>query len=50
MTTSMVATVPAVFQLSEDGRGRDSGYPLPPAQTRAGAVNAHGSYLGSSRV
>src|SRR6266566_5274166 len=27
-------------------RGRDSGYPLPPAQTRAGAPNAHGSYLG----
>jgi len=29
------------------GRGRDSGYPPPPAQTRAGASNAHGSYLGS---
>ena len=28
------------------GRGRDNGYPLPPAQTRAGATNAHGSYLG----
>jgi len=28
------------------GRGRDSGYPLPPAQTRAGAIDAHGSYLG----
>src|SRR5713101_2939431 len=28
------------------GRGRDSGYPLPPAQTRAGAASAHGSYLG----
>ena len=26
-------------------RGRDSGCPLPPAQTRAGATNAHGSYL-----
>jgi hypothetical protein len=33
-------------QRSPAGRGRDSGYPLPPAQTRAGAVNAHGSYLG----
>ena len=28
------------------GRGRDNGYPLPPAQTRAGATHAHGSYLG----
>lgn len=28
------------------GRGRDSSYPLPPAQTRAGAIDAHGSYLG----
>src|SRR5215831_16001861 len=28
------------------GRGRDSGRPLPPAQTRAGAASAHGSYLG----
>ena len=27
-------------------RGRDAGYPAPPAQTRAGATNAHGSYLG----
>ena len=33
-----------------EGRGRDSGYPLPPAQTRAGAANAHGSYLGSRDV
>ena len=28
------------------GRGRDSGCPLPPAQSRAGAASAHGSYLG----
>src|SRR5664279_108848 len=28
------------------GRGRDRGYPPPPAQTRAGAASAHGSYLG----
>ena len=28
------------------GRGRDAGYPAPPAQTRAGATNAHGSCLG----
>ena len=28
------------------GRGRDAGYPAPPAQIRAGATNAHGSYLG----
>jgi hypothetical protein len=28
------------------GRGRDSGYPLPPAQSRAGATHAHGSCLG----
>jgi hypothetical protein len=31
---------------SKFGRGRDSGCPLPPAQTRAGAASAHGSYLG----
>ena len=31
----------------EAGRGRDAGYPAPPAQTRAGAANAHGSCLGS---
>ena len=31
----------------ELGRGRDSGYPLPPAQTRARAPNAHGSHLGN---
>jgi hypothetical protein len=36
--------------LSPIGRGRDSGYPLPPAQTRAGAANAHGSYLGSIKT
>src|SRR5438067_4747675 len=29
-----------------NGRGRDSSCPLPPAQTRAGAIDAHGSYLG----
>ena len=28
------------------GRGRDSDCSLPPAQTRAGATSAHGSYLG----
>jgi hypothetical protein len=29
-------------------RGRDSGYPLPPAHTRACGATAHGSYLGSN--
>jgi hypothetical protein len=28
------------------GRGRDISCPIPPAQTRAGAASAHGSYLG----
>src|SRR5439155_21532827 len=28
------------------GRGRDADRSAPPAQTRAGATNAHGSYLG----
>jgi len=28
------------------GRGRDADYPAPPARTRAGAPDAHGSYLG----
>src|ERR1039458_7921693 len=32
------------------GRGRDSGCPLPPAQTRAGAPNAHGTCLGYGRL
>ena len=32
------------------GRGRDAGFPTPPARTRAGAANAHGSYLGSGYV
>src|SRR5207249_5565391 len=31
------------------GRGRDSGYPLPPARSR-GATNAHGSYLGLGHI
>ena len=31
---------------SAAGRGRDAGCPAPPAQIRAGATNAHGSYLG----
>jgi hypothetical protein len=36
-----------IFRIaSRIGRGRDRGYPLPPAQTRAGAASAHGSYLG----
>jgi len=30
-------------------RGRDAGYPATPAQTRARAANAHGSYLGCWR-
>ena len=30
---------------SNRGRGRDSSRPPPPAQTRAGAASAHGSYL-----
>ena len=28
------------------GRGRDEGYPPPPAQIRASGTTAHGSYLG----
>ena len=31
-------------------RGRDSGCPLPPAQTGADTASAHGSYLGSGSV
>jgi hypothetical protein len=30
----------------QGSRGRDAGYPAPPAQIRACAPNAHGSYLG----
>src|SRR5260221_14622181 len=32
------------------GRGRDDGCPPPPAQSRAGATNAHGSYLGFGHI
>src|SRR5260370_28771820 len=32
------------------GRGRDSDCPLPPAQTRARAPNAHGSHLGDKHA
>ena len=32
------------------GRGRDSDCPLPPAQTRARATNAHGSHLGDEHA
>src|SRR5260221_4187188 len=35
-----------VGSTADVGRGRDASYPTPPAQTRAGAINAHGSYLG----
>ncbi len=28
------------------GRGRDAGYPAPPAQIRTGPIKASGSYLG----
>ena len=38
---NLVAAIPR-----RGSRGRDAGYPPPPAQTRAGATNAHGSYLG----
>ena len=34
------------FHLARFGRGRDADCSTPPAQTRAGAANAHGSYLG----
>jgi|SRR5438876_4599014 len=36
----------AVSTVSSFGRGRDADRSAPPAQTRAGATNAHGSYLG----
>jgi len=35
---------------AERGRGRDAGCPTRPARTRAGATNAHGSYLGFGHV
>ena len=38
----------AVSAVSSFGRGRNADCSAPPAQTRAGAFNAHGSYLGSS--
>ena len=34
------------FHLARFGRGRDDDCSPPPARTRAGATNAHGSYLG----
>jgi hypothetical protein len=34
------------YDTKDFGRGRDSDYSPPPAQTRAGTASAHGSYLG----
>src|SRR5260370_874652 len=39
----------ALVERARVGAG-DSGYPLPPAQSRAGATNAHGSYLGFGHI
>ncbi len=41
--------IPAGFEYLgsvHDYRGRDAGYPAPPAQIRAGPIRALGSYLG----
>src|SRR5258708_575981 len=46
VSTFVFARPPCAGMSAGAGRGRDSSYPLPPAQTRAGATNAHGSYLG----
>lgn len=35
-----------ILKIDNHGRGRNSGYPLPPAQIRAGAIDTHGSYVG----
>ena len=37
---------PAELGHPDEDRGRDAGRPAPPAQIRARAPNAHGSYLG----
>src|ERR1035438_200184 len=44
--TSQVYTrlSPRVADSQWAGRGRDAGFPAPPAQIRASAANAHGSY------
>src|SRR6266478_1793906 len=39
-------TPSALLPMLPIGRGRDADCSAPPAQTRAGAFNAHGSYLG----
>jgi hypothetical protein len=39
-----------VFCIRLYRRGRDSGYPLPPAQTRACGATAHGSYFGCAHT
>jgi hypothetical protein len=35
-----------IFQHAFHDRGRDAGYPAPPAQIRTGPIKASGSYLG----
>jgi len=36
------------LQLQAEGRGRNAGYPAPPAQIRTCATNAYGSYIESN--
>ena len=45
-TGALAAGTKSVGMSADAGRGRDSGYQLPPAQPRAGASHAHGSCLG----
>jgi hypothetical protein len=44
--SSLSPILDVIKRPSRPGRGRDSDCSLPPAQTRAGATSAHGSYLG----
>lgn len=44
------AETPSVGMSADAGRGRDGHYWPPPAQTRAGATNAHGSHLGDKHA
>ncbi len=47
---SMKAIVSPRVQWAKIGRGRDRGFPRPPAQIRAGRITALGSYLEYERM
>ena len=43
---SVISAIGRELALPDRYRGRNTGYPIPPAQIRAGAIYALGSHLG----